>query len=157
MKPTRNLWPLGIILTFVLFGAGTATLVAFACSHKTDLVSANYYEQEIKFQKQIDRVARATSLGSSASVSYDNLKNSIAISLPPNSLNDFAGGRIQLYRPSAAKLDQEMALNLDSQGNQLVNAAILSPGLWKIRVSWTAAGQDYFIEQKVVVPRKSKA
>ena len=43
MKNSRNLWPLGIIVTFSLFFAGTVSLVVMACSQKTDLVSADYY------------------------------------------------------------------------------------------------------------------
>jgi len=49
MKTSRNLWPLGILLAFGLFFAGTIGLVVMACSHKMDLVSADYYEREIKF------------------------------------------------------------------------------------------------------------
>ena len=41
MKTPRNLWPTGIIVTFVLFFAGTIGLVVMACSQRADLVSAD--------------------------------------------------------------------------------------------------------------------
>ena len=59
MKTTRNLWPLGIVITFVLFFCGMASVVVIAATHREDLVSDNYYEQELKFQNQIDGAARA--------------------------------------------------------------------------------------------------
>ena len=85
MKPPRNLWPLGIILTFVVFISGTVGLVVMACLHNTELVNANYYDQEIKYQARIDSEARAQQAG--ATVSYDSAARHIVISLPS------AGGR----------------------------------------------------------------
>ena len=71
MKTSRNLWPLGIIVTFALFFAGTVGLVVMACSQKVDLVSADYYEQELKFQGRIDRVERTRHAATQAAVAYD--------------------------------------------------------------------------------------
>ena len=42
-----------------------------ACSQKVDLVSPDYYEQELKFQGQIDRVERTRRAASQAAVAYD--------------------------------------------------------------------------------------
>ena len=59
----------------MLFIAGTAGLIVMACSQKTDLVSADYYEKELKFQGQIDRVERTRRAASQASVAYDAAGN----------------------------------------------------------------------------------
>ena len=53
MATTRNLWPLGIILTLAAFITGTVGLVVMACSQRVDLVSPDYYERELKYQGQI--------------------------------------------------------------------------------------------------------
>ena len=63
MKTTRNLWPLGIFVAFGLFFAGMATVVVIASTHREHLVSANYYEQELKFQRRIDSAERAQKSG----------------------------------------------------------------------------------------------
>ena len=105
---SRNLWPLGIVLAFVTFIIGTATLVVLACANKTDLVSADYYEQEIRYQGQLDRLKRAKQLDQQISVSYNPGQKQITISLPPE-LPHTATGSIHLYRPSAAGLDQRVS------------------------------------------------
>jgi hypothetical protein len=151
MKHPRNFWPLGIILAFVLFGLGTASLIVVACSQKIDLVSANYYEQEIKFQKQIDRVDRTRRLAAQPAVAYDRLRGVITISLPAEQARRLVNGRIQLYRPSTAGLDRELPLALNEQGFQSVDASSLRAGLWKVRISWMSDDQEYFVDQKVVV------
>jgi nitrogen fixation protein FixH len=154
MQTPRNLWPLGIIVTFALFFAGTVGLVVMACSQKVDLVSPDYYEQEIKFQGRIDRVERTRSAATQGSVAYDARGNCITVSLPAAQAGHEVSGRIEVYRPSAAQLDRAVKLEPDAKGVQRLDAAGMAPGLWKVRVSWSAGNQDYFLDQKVVVGAK---
>ena len=153
MKPQRNFWPYGIIATFVVFILGTATLVVIACTHKADLISPNYYEEEIKFQSRLDQLNRTALLSDQVNVAYDAVKQSINISLPAGQGTPATAGHIQLYRPSASGLDRELKLQLDARGSQIVDAATLSPGLWKVRVRWTVANQDFFADKSIVVKR----
>lgn len=153
MKTARNLWPIGVTAAFAIFIAGTAGLIVFASSQSHDLVSDNYYEQELRYQQRIDSLDRTARLGADASVVYDSVRRRIVISLPPGQVGDTVSGRIDLYRPSAARLDQELKLAPDVRGVQQVDAAALQPGLWKIRVSWTAANEDYYLDQEVVIAR----
>jgi hypothetical protein len=146
MKTSRNLWPLGILLAFGLFFAGTIGLVVMACSHKMDLVSADYYEREIKFETHLDQLRRA---GSQASIVYDLHAHRIVISLPSAASKSPLTGFVELYRPSAAGLDRRFPL--EASGIQQVDTRDLQPGLWKVRVSWKAAGEDLFAEQNVIV------
>jgi hypothetical protein len=149
MKPTRNLWPLGIILTFVIFICGTIGLVVMACMHGTDLVNDNYYDQEIKYQARIDSETAAQQLG--ATISYDGAARHIVISLPTVDSAKTLSGQIQLYRPSAAGLDQEIKFQPAANGTQTLDTTGLQPGLWKIRVSWNSNGRDYFLDQKIII------
>jgi hypothetical protein len=150
MKPPENLWPIGIVGAFAVFIAGTVTLIVVACSHRMDLVTADYYEEEIIYQSQIDRLERAHRLGASAGVTYDSVTKHITITLPAAHAST-AEGRIQLYRPSAAGLDQQIPLALDPAGMQSLDAANLRAGLWKVRVLWTVEEREYFIDQSIVV------
>ena len=149
MKPSRNLWPLGIILTFVVFISGTVGLVIMACMHNSELVNANYYDQEIKYQARIDSETRAQQLG--AKIDYDATAKHIVISLPATQGTSNATGQIQLYRPAAAGLDQKFKLETAANGIQTLDASGLLPGLWKIRVSRNSDGRDYFLDQKIII------
>jgi hypothetical protein len=146
-----NPWPYTIIATFILFGIGTASLVTLACSQKVDLVSANYYEQEILYQKQIDRMQRSDSPAVRPAITYDRTGGRIIISMPTTDHSGSISGYIQLYRPSAAGLDRDQPLALDSHGTQTLDARKLRSGLWKVRLSWTAQEREYFTEQSLVI------
>jgi len=155
MKSNRNLWPWAIVLTFVLFISGTVSLVVMACSQKVELVSQNYYEQELQFQGQLDRMNRASQLTAPAKISYDPVRKLIAISLPPEHQGRNVTGCIDLYRPSAAGQDRRLALQTDAHGSQNLDATQFGIGLWKLRLSWQVDGREYFHEQQVVIGSKS--
>ena len=155
MKSNRNLWPWAIVLTFVLFISGTVSLVVMACSQKVELVNANYYEQELQFQGQLDRMNRTSRLAVPARVSYDPIRKLIAISLPPEHKARMVTGHIDLYRPSAAGRDRHLPLQTDERGMQNLDAAHLGAGFWKLRLSWQIDGREYFYEQQVVIGSKS--
>jgi len=155
MKTSRNLWPLGIIVVCSLFVAGTAGLVVMACSQKVDLVSADYYEKELKYQGQIDRAERTQREARQAAVAYDAAHQNITVSLPPGQAHGNVSGNVELYRPSAAGMDRAVRLDPDARGVQRLDASALAPGLWKVRVSWTYEQRNYYLEQKVVVGAKA--
>ncbi|HSU57242.1 MAG TPA: FixH family protein [Candidatus Dormibacteraeota bacterium] len=151
LKPRQNLWPWAIICAFSLFFCGTISLVVLASSQKVDLVSSDYYEKEIKFQNQIERFHSTARLGAQASVAYDATNKLISINLPAEQVGHALSGRIEFYRPSSASLDRVLTLSPNSNGIQTIDTTGLVPGLWKVRVSWTASEGEFFIDQRVVI------
>jgi nitrogen fixation protein FixH len=153
MKPTRNLWSLGITLAFALFIAGTAALIVIASAHQSDLVTPDYYEREIQYQTRLDQLNRTAYLDDQVKVVFDAATRRICVSLPASLAGSVTSGRVQLYRPSAAGLDRELKLELDANGSQSLDAAALEPGLWKVRIHWTSRQQDYYADKRIVVER----
>jgi hypothetical protein len=149
MKSNRNLWPLGIFVTFGLFFIGMASVVVIAATHREHLVNNNYYEQELKFQGQMDAVARTQKSG--ASISGDPAARVVVIAVPAYQLARKFSGKIELYRPSAPELDRELPLEPRADGTQTLDVSKLAAGLWAVRARWTAGGDDYFMEQRITV------
>ena len=149
MKTKFNPWPLGIVLVFVLLIGGLATAVTIACTHRDYLVSENYYEQELNFQSRMEAAVRAEKSG--AKISGEVSGGKIFIHLPAVQLAQKLSGQIELYRPSAPELDQQRALQPAADGTQSVDVSKLAAGAWAVRVSWNAAGENYFLEQKIKI------
>jgi len=149
MKKSRNLWPLGIFAAFGLFFVGMASVVVIAATHRDHLVNDNYYEQELKYQSQIDSAARTEKSG--ATITFDSAKSSIFIAVPAAQLAQKFSGTIELYRPSESKLDRKFLLEPMTDGRQMLDVSKLAGGLWLVRVKWNAGGQDYFLEQKIKI------
>ena len=149
MKTDRNLWPLGIITAFVLMFAGIAVVIVIAATHRDTLVSENYYENELKFQGQIDSAARANTAG--ATLAYDPAAGRIVVFIPAAHRSANFSGGITLYRPSASGLDQRVPLAPGADGTQSLNVSNLTPGPWLARANWVSGGQDYYLETRFVV------
>jgi len=151
--PTKpfNLWPVSVIAFFVVAVLGCVGFVAFCNLHPTDLVAQDYYEQEIRYPGQIERLKHAADVGDAASIAYNSHKAVLEIALPPTHLDSLTNGTIHLYRPSAARLDRELKLQLGPEGTQQIDARQLQPGLWRVRILWAAGGKEYFIDRKVSI------
>ena len=145
---SRNPWPIAIIAYFAAFISFIVGFVAFAARQKVDLVSPNYYEDEVRFQQHLDRMNRAQSVP--AKIVYDSIHEMVTIKLPVEHVGKLASGSIRFYRPADAKLDREIRLRPGAQGLQQIDTKSLAPGLWKVRVNWKADGQEYSCEQTVI-------
>ena len=140
----RNPWPYAIVAYFVIFIAAVTIWITFAVRNDQQLVRSDYYEQELKFQNDLDGQARGAT--THASLDYDALKQLISISIP----SPVAKGAIYFYRPSDAKLDRQIDLVLEG-GAQKIDVARFQGGLWKVRLTWTAEGIEYHHDTRIVL------
>jgi hypothetical protein len=154
-KSRFNPWPVSIIVFFSVAVCAAIGFVIFCLRQKVELVAADYYDQEVRYQEQLDRIHRASSLQAPAKVEYNAVTQRILVSLPPDHLNPSLKGWIQLYRPAASKLDQKLPLQVDATGSQVIDAKSLNAGLWHVRLSWHLDGRDYYFDQKLTIGEKA--
>jgi len=149
MKTIRNPWPLAIILFFALFFSGIAAVITIAATHRESLVSKDYYEQEIRFQDQINAANRAQLSG--ASIHCDPAGRLITVAVPPEQVGETFSGTVELYRPSSPDLDRTFRLTPKADGTQTLDGGDLATGLWLVRIRWNSGGQDFFLEKKITL------
>ena len=155
-KRSFNAWPFSIVGFFGLAIVAAVVWVVFCIGHGTDLVAADYYEQEVAYQDQLDRMERVRDLSGRAGVTYRMEENSILIQLPTEHASAGLQGMIHLYRPSQANLDKTLPVKVTNAGEQLLDASTLLPGLWEVRVQWTALGQEFFLNEKLTIANPSR-
>ncbi len=150
-KPAFNPWPYALVAFFAVFVSCVVAFGVWAVRQKVELVGSDYYEQEVRFQRQIDSEARAQAGGTAAAIDYRPGTREITLHLPAGTFAGGATGRIHLYRPSDAALDRELPLAVDAEGRQAIGARDLRDGPWKVRIHWTASGVEYAAVSTVVV------
>jgi len=150
----QNPWPVGLVIFFIVFASYIVGFVIFCCRERMDLVREDYYDQEIRFQQQIDRVQRTAPVLASAGIDYDRGGERVTVSLPATQLNEISG-TVSFYRPSDAGLDTNVKLGLDQAGRQQLSVRSLRAGLWKVRVQWKAAAQEYYFEKPIVIGQRA--
>lgn len=139
-----------VVAAMVLFMSYIAMFVYKAMNQDVDLVSKDYYEQEIKFQDQIDRIGRTKAAGDVA-IRYEAEAQRLLLQLPDTFKGKAVSGEVHLFRPSNDQLDQEHPLQLGRDLSQLIETSELEKGLWKVRVSFAAENETYFAEQTIQV------
>jgi nitrogen fixation protein FixH len=150
-QPKRSFWPYAIAGYFAFAIIGIVVFITWAVRQNMDLVRPDYYEHEILFQKQIDAVNRTRPFAGELKMAYDSSQHSLLVRVPAAHVGDQFKGQAHLYRPSNAKLDQRIELKPERDGHQLINAANLKPGLWKVRLDWTVGGEAFAFEQTILV------
>ena len=147
MKLGMN-WAVGIVASYVAFAAGTTGFVLYAMHRPVDLVAADYYEQSLRQDRQMDAVRRARDLGAAASI-VQTTDREVVVTVPRGPVP--VSGWITLYRASDAAADRVVALTPDRDGRAPISLAGLRDGAWSVRVRWTAQGRDFYLEQRVFV------
>lgn len=137
-------WGKGILLTIIAFVGFILTLVVISVRQDDiHLVTENYYEKEIKYQDQIEREKSAAGLDREVLV-FDSQSKSMQLDLPVG-----AKGNLQLFRPSDARLDQELSLDITEVGKTTVPLDKLKSGYWRVQLTWTENGVEFYKEKKI--------
>ncbi|MCB2376260.1 FixH family protein [Hymenobacter sp. BT635] len=147
----RTIWPYAIILTFVLFASYIGYMVQQAVRTRVDLVSADYYQQELRYQQRMETVARTAALPAPVQVLHDAATRRLTLQLPADLARQNPQGQIHFFRPSNQQLDFSLPLQLTTAAEQHLSTARLQPGFWRIRIDFTAGGQAYFVERNITL------
>lgn len=145
-----TLWPYAVVAGLVLFMGYILFFVFQAMNQDVDLVSKDYYEQEIAYQDQIDKVKRTQALGD-VMLDYKADAKAILLQMPATYKGKSLSGTITLFRPSDDKLDRQIPLQLGRDQSQLIEAAALEPGIWKVRVNFSAGDETYYTEKTIQI------
>ena len=142
-------WGTGIAIAFVLFAAGILTMVIISMNREVDLVSDDYYLQELRHQDQIENTKRSNVLAEQPSIGVS--ASAVTVKLPGAFSASSAAGTITFYRPADRKKDFILPLRLDSSSSQIVHTASLQKGLWRVKVRWTQQNQTYYHEEPIMI------
>lgn len=143
-------WGLRIILLYTAFVGGMLFLVYKCTQQSVDLVSTDYYAQELKFQDKIDRLNNSEKLDIKLAVVYSPEQSNIQIVFPENSTPNNTTGEIVLFRPDNSKLDFKIPIDI-TEGIQNIPTDKLSKGLWRVKSSWSTNDTPYYQEEKIII------
>jgi hypothetical protein len=142
-------WGKGILLANIIFVAAILVMVVIFMTKSVDLVSGNYYEKEIKYQEQIDKLRKTGNLQENVNIDYTG--NVINIKFPSNLDVSKITGEVKFYRPSDAKKDFVIPITAEAEGDIAISSDKLVKGLWKIQISWNYNNENYFTEQSIIM------
>ena len=144
-------WGYGILFFFILFFIGMGAMYYLAARESNEMIDANYYEKELKYQEVIDASKNLLAITKSSLFSQND--TAILFSLPKAAFENFVQGNLELLRNENETLDYHTSIKPDTAGVFFISKKLLTSGLYKARLSWVAHATPFYKEESVWVKK----
>ena len=139
-------WGHKIAGVYLLFVAGILFLVYKANHEDFDLVTKDYYGEELKYQQVIDQTENSTKL--SVPLNVEKTEGQLKISFPEEMRNKKKIIDFYLYYPADEKKDFRIKIETNEiEFTQPLPAGI--QGMYELQLTWQADSLKYFHKQKI--------
>jgi hypothetical protein len=141
-------WGNKLLLVFIAFAALIGTLVYKAMHTKFELVSKDYYKEELRYQQKIDgarNAARVSAIGLQQDSAF------LTLVMPAEQQGTALTGELLFYCGSDAGKDLVVPLAVNAQGAQQISKRQLRKGSYQLKLRWQAGNEAYYAEKQVQV------
>lgn len=146
----RFTWGNAIFLVMSAFILLMTSFMIRAASNQEELVAENYYEQEIEYQGQIDKLNMTSTLSQAVRMTVEG--SELVIEMPVDVRDKTITGELYLQRPSDSRADERMPIVLDANGTMRVALDERLKGAYNIQLDWSADGTAYLSKDRIYVP-----
>jgi hypothetical protein len=136
----------GIKIT-VLYGGFVMLILGMvngAMRQKVDLVSKDYYEQELKYQDRINRKNKAATL--QEPLTWEITPGALILKFPTCFKGRNIRANVHFFRPSDLRLDKIVSLVPDTSGIKKIETGQLKRGTYTMRINWEVDRDEYYDE-----------
>jgi hypothetical protein len=140
-------WGHKLILVFILFGGMISYLVYRSVTTNFDLVSKEYYKEELAYQQVIDGTRRANLLTSKVAITRQG--DSVVISFPREMKTGSIKGMAWFYYAPDERRDRRLPLEATGNDEIKFNSSLFIPGNYTAKISWENEGLHYYTEQSI--------
>jgi hypothetical protein len=141
-------WGHKITLVFIAFVGLMAYMVYQSFQVNIDLVTEDYYQEELKYQQTIDKMKNTRQLGQRISFKQENQQLIVQF---PDLFEKELNGEINLFRPSDARFDVNTKITLDQNHRQSISTAELAKGYYKVKLDWKDGKKAYYHEESIYI------
>ncbi|MBS1651035.1 MAG: FixH family protein [Bacteroidetes bacterium] len=133
-----------IIFVYTGFVILILSMVTLSSKQKVDLVSKDYYKQELDYQNKINAVENYNKL--SEKIEYEISTEVIKIIAPTLFKDKKVTGKILFYCPNDAKKDKTILLNFSENNIVIISKKELAIGKYAMQFSLNDGATKYFTE-----------
>ncbi len=138
-------WGKSIIVVFILFNGFVGYLAYKMATSKVDLVRPNYYQTELEYQKQIDKIKNSKQFKPKDIMNYSIENEEFIMNFP----HQVKSGEVNFYRSSDNNLDLKFPIK--NTKTFKYSTQDLKAGHWKVFANWTDGTLDYFVENEIII------
>ncbi len=132
---------------FMIFILQYVIRVQFDSKYDNELVTQDYYQQELEIDGKAQRETQALALVDPLKIKQDT--QGITLDFPSQMQYDKVKGKIYFYRPSNEKLDFDREIEVLPDATMHIDKQDLLQGRWDLVVEWTYQGKEYRNVEKI--------
>lgn len=141
-------WGTKLLLVFTGFALLMSTLV-YKCMHQNfELVSKDYYTDELRYQDKIDGMNNANKIGH-VEIKEDGDK--VYVHLPKEVQGLALKGQALFYCPVNSTNDRNLPLAVNDAGLMLIDKSKLAKAKYLVKLTWQIGADKYYVEQNLKV------
>ena len=148
MKIIGN-WAFAVPAFYITFVLALVGVLIFSTFNKVELVDKNYYDKEIVYEKQIDKIRRTNALTEKLTVS--SVSGFVMVQFPKFMDKNKLTGKILFFKPSESRQDFFTTINPDNENKMIFGTDKISKGLWRIKIDWASGDSTYYNEEVVLL------
>lgn len=143
-------WGHGIVVALGSFMIFILSLIWYFTStwKNSELITDNYYEEELAYQNVIDAKNKAINLKELPV--YQQNESGISVTFPSEINNSNSKFRIDLRRAEDQKLDIIREMKLDQRNSIFIPAKVLAKGNYVLRMMWKKDNEEYQIDYDLI-------
>lgn len=142
-------WGTKLTIVFILF-AGMMSYMVYQCVQTpVNLVTKEYYKDEIAYQQVIDGTNNANALGQA--VSFQQSDTAIIIQLPSAMQGAVVKANVLFYCAKDAGKDKRFTLQTNGNTTQRINTTRVAPGNYMVKTEWWQGNRHYYNQQPVTI------
>jgi len=141
-------WGTKLAIIFTVFASFLLFLVYKCVNTKYELVSKEYYKDELRYQDKIDGQANSNLV---SDVKVDQNSSILTISFPKEQKGKKADGELWFYCQTNEDKDRKIPVLIDTAGQQSIDKNTLAKGNFKLKITWTISNKKYYSEKDVII------
>jgi hypothetical protein len=142
-------WGHKLTIGFMAFATMIIYLVVQSMHTKYDLVSKEYYKEELHYQQVIDGTSRANQLSNRATITQEN--DQLIIQLPKEMEQKVITGSLLFYSADNAQKDKTLPLHVNDNAMQTIDSRSFIPGNYTAKIRWESSGEQYYTEVAITI------
>lgn len=143
-------WGTGIALTLIAFVLAMAFAVYKVMQQDFDLVTSDYYEQELIYQEKIDQKSNALALGEVVTLKPSD--EGLLITMPSKLKGHSGDLHIQMYCVTDDELDFEFSKEKWDVEDIFIKHENLQSGKWIAKITFSDSDKAYYFEPEIFLP-----
>lgn len=142
-------WGTAMVIAMVLFMVFILQFVYRTLAmdeYDHELVSDDYYKDELYYQQEIDKINKANTLPEN--VRIERVEEGFVVFFPKEMIPAEISGTVSFQRPSDKKLDFQKEIRLKNHQLLIQDKRLLN-GKWNVKVDWKHKDEEYLLKESI--------